>query len=199
MAREDVEHAAYVLATPAEGEYRESGSRFYAYAQAVHHRDDVEAAVKAAQALHPKARHFVYAYRLGTDEFATDAGEPAGSSGPPVLRVLKSRGLVQVVAVVVRYFGGTKLGIPGLIRAYSAATEDALMQATCLPYVPTVELKFQFEYADTTAVQACLAQYQAKSFETRFEAVCTFQVSVPEEQAKALSDCLRSFITPCES
>lgn len=127
------------IATLSEGSYHESGSKFLAFAYPVGSKETVDAHIAALQKVHPKARHFCYAYRIldGAEitEFASDAGEPSGSAGPPILGELKRTHLVNVCAVVVRYFGGTKLGIPGLIHAYRESAAQALSAARIVHHV----------------------------------------------------------------
>ncbi len=111
------------------GEYKEKGSKFIAYAKAVYSIDEVKAFLEEVRNEHPKARHHCYAYRLGLDKRknyrANDDGEPSGSAGKPILGQIDSMELSNIMSIVVRYFGGTKLGVTGLIRAYKTATRDA--------------------------------------------------------------------------
>lgn len=120
------------LAAPAEGEFKDKGSRFTAYAYAVRSEDEVKQYVDALRQAHHKARHCCYAYRIGTDgnRFrANDDGEPSGSAGRPILGQIDSFALTDTLVAVVRYFGGTLLGVPGLIHAYKTAAAHALQAA----------------------------------------------------------------------
>lgn len=120
------------LAGPAEGEFKVRGSRHIAFVAPVRSADAAQAFLDGLRKTHHGARHHCFAYRLGADgEFsrASDDGEPAHSAGTPILGALRSRELTQTVAVVVRYFGGIKLGVPGLIEAYREATFAALDRA----------------------------------------------------------------------
>lgn len=120
------------LAAPAQAEFKDKGSRFIAFAYPVREADGIKRHVDALREAHHKARHWCYAYRLGTDgnRFrANDDGEPSGSAGRPILGQIDSAGLTDVLVVVVRYFGGTLLGVPGLIHAYKTATAEALKTA----------------------------------------------------------------------
>lgn len=120
-----------MLAAESEGHYQESGSKFFAYAFPVHSKSEVEDKLHQLKQVHPRARHFCYAYRLlGKEEiteYGSDAGEPSGSAGAPILNAMRSGGLVNSAVVVVRYFGGTKLGIPGLIHAYRESAHNAIV------------------------------------------------------------------------
>ena len=120
------------IANPAEGFFKDRGSKFIAYAYPVDSESDWQERLAEVRQLHPKARHWCYAYRLGTDgnNFrANDDGEPSGTAGKPILGRIDSFELVNVMVVVVRYFGGTLLGASGLIHAYKEATADALKGA----------------------------------------------------------------------
>ncbi len=119
----------YTIPGKSEGDYREKGSKFLAYSFPVRDESDIKACLLEVRKIHPKARHHCYAYRLGMDKNmfrANDDGEPSGSAGRPILGQIDSFGLTNVLVVVVRYFGGTKLGVPGLINAYKTSTAEAL-------------------------------------------------------------------------
>src|SRR5574344_541600 len=121
------------IASPSEGLFRDNGSRFLAFAYPVETEEQIKNIVQGLKKEYHDARHHCYAYRLGykADIFrANDDGEPSGSAGRQILGRIDSLGLSDVLVVVVRYFGGIKLGIPGLIRAYKTSTEDALSAAT---------------------------------------------------------------------
>lgn len=125
-------HSYTTLAAPAEAEFKDKGSRFLAFAYPIKSAEDVKAHLDALREAHRKARHLCYAYRLGTDgnRFrANDDGEPAGSAGRPILGQIDSAGVSDVLVAVVRYFGGTLLGVPGLIHAYKTAAQMALQAA----------------------------------------------------------------------
>ena len=120
------------IAARSEGLFKDNGSRFIALAFPVEAEDQVREIVASLRKEYHDARHHCYAYRLGYrgDRFrANDDGEPSGSAGRPILGQIDSMGLSDVLVVVVRYFGGIKLGIPGLIRAYRTSTADALGRA----------------------------------------------------------------------
>ncbi len=137
------------IAAPSEGTFRDRGSKFIAYAFPV--QDEVQAMeqVQSVRRAHPKARHHCFAWRLehGGDRFRTnDDGEPSGTAGRPILGQIDSFGLTNVVVVVVRYFGGTLLGTSGLIRAYRAATAEALHHAQIVARVREQLVQLTFGY-----------------------------------------------------
>ncbi len=117
------------LKQPSEGYYMDRGSKFMAYAFPVESEPDVVALVQRIKKEHPKARHFCTAFRLfpdGSLERSNDDGEPTGSAGKPILGQLVKHNITNVIVVVVRYFGGTKLGVPGLIEAYKTSAANAI-------------------------------------------------------------------------
>jgi uncharacterized YigZ family protein len=118
------------LDNTSEGSYHESGSKFFAFAFPADRREILTQHLEELKTLHPKARHLCYAYRITVGdeviEYASDAGEPSGSAGQPILRELRRNDLLNVAVIVVRYFGGTKLGIPGLINAYRESARMAI-------------------------------------------------------------------------
>ncbi|MDX1684811.1 MAG: YigZ family protein [Saprospiraceae bacterium] len=134
---------------PGEGIYKDRGSKFIAYARRVVNREEAEALLQEARKNHFKARHHCLAYRIGLDEVeerASDDGEPSGSAGIPILNQLKSQDLLNLAVVVVRYFGGSKLGIPGLIKAYGASTDEALRNAGIIDHEVRHYYLLSFDY-----------------------------------------------------
>jgi uncharacterized YigZ family protein len=140
----------YTIAYPAESYFIDRGSRFLAFAYPVRTESEVRTCLDLVRKQHPKANHHCYAWRLGLDPNhyrANDDGEPAGTAGRPILNVLLSRNLTNVLVVVVRYFGGKLLGVPGLINAYKQATADALDATPVSEQTlrELYELRFPFE------------------------------------------------------
>ena len=135
------------ITAPTTGDFRDRGSKFLAYAYSVYSREDIKNCLEEVRKLHPKARHHCFSWRLGTDGTqyrANDDGEPSGTAGRPILGQIDSFGLTNVLVVVVRYFGGTKLGVPGLINAYKRSTIDALEQAETIE--KTVDNVYQLTF-----------------------------------------------------
>ncbi|MBC8172988.1 MAG: YigZ family protein [Chitinophagales bacterium] len=135
----DLQHNYKTIRQPAEGTYSASGSKFIAYLYGMSDETGIKTIKERLKKDHPKAVHVVFASRIGIDntmERSADDGEPAGSAGKPVLNVLKSNSLTNCAIFVVRYFGGKKLGIPGLIHAYAgaatAAVENAVVEITAI-------------------------------------------------------------------
>lgn len=175
------------LATASSGEFRDRGSKFFAYAYPVSSVADVKAKLQVLKKEHPKAVHHCLAYRIGTDgtEYrASDDGEPAGSAGRPILGQIDSAGLTNVLVVVVRYFGGTLLGVPGLINAYKTATAEALKD------VPTVEkwieqrYEFSFDYPVMGEVLYLLKQHEATLYRQDLQLFCVVEAGIPRHMAE---------------
>ena len=130
-----------------EGEYKEKGSKFLAYAYPFDHEDQLSVRLAEIHDLHPKARHYCYAYKVGIDgnNFRfNDDGEPSGTAGRPILGQIESQEITNTLVIVVRYFGGTKLGVPGLIHAYKEAAHCALTKCTKVQ-------KFLYQTFDVTS------------------------------------------------
>ena len=147
------------IAARSEGLFKDNGSRFIALAFPVETTGQVKEIVDSLKKEYHDARHHCYAYRLGWkgDVFrANDDGEPSGSAGRPILGQIDSLGLSDVLVVVVRYFGGIKLGIPGLIRAYKTATADALARAQIVPKIAGTGYRLTFDYLSMNAVMKVL-------------------------------------------
>lgn len=126
-----------------------------AYAFPVESESEWQQRLEEVRKEHPKARHFCFAFRLGQNGLhyrANDDGEPAGSAGRPILGQIDSFGLTNVFVVVVRYFGGTLLGVPGLIAAYKGSTQDALQRAEIVEKIIMQSFRVQFDYGLTSQV-----------------------------------------------
>ncbi|MDX1408778.1 MAG: YigZ family protein [Saprospiraceae bacterium] len=178
----------------AEGRYAEKGSKFLASVIPVQVMEEVQDALDTLRVLHPKARHVCYAWRMLEGgqlvEYSTDAGEPGGSAGLPVLNALRSAELINVVAIVVRYYGGTKLGIPGLIHAYRTAAEEALTQAKIISRTRTVRYRLSMPMAlQPLFLDACKRMDVPTSglhYTERFEVTISCPMPEHEEQLQRL-------------
>ncbi len=169
------------IEAPAEGLFKDRGSKFYAFAFPIHSEEDTKPLLATLRDQHSKAAHHCYAYRLGLDRNqyrANDDGEPSGSAGRPILNTLYSQDLTNILVVVVRYFGGSLLGIPGLINAYKTATEDALAQAVTVEKYVCDEYEITFPYEATSEVNRIVKSYDLEVTDQRFEIARTFKVLV---------------------
>ncbi len=174
------------LAAPAEGAYREKGSRFLAFAAPVRTEGEVKELLERLKKEYYDARHHCYAYVLGpagTQYRANDAGEPNHSAGDPILGQIRSRGLTDVIVVVVRYFGGTKLGVSGLINAYRTAAAQALDAAPAVQKTVRVGLSLHFAYPATNAVMKVVKEYDLEVTRQTFHTDCHLEVWVRQAHA----------------
>lgn len=170
------------LETPIEAEFKDKGSRFIAYAYPVQTAAEVKIHVEALREAHHKARHWCYAYRLGTDGLqfrANDDGEPSGSAGRPILGQIDSAGLTDILVVVVRYFGGTLLGVPGLIHAYKTATAEALAQAVVVEKNIEKTARIRCAYPFLNEAIRIAKQHQGNIIEQDLQLDCRLNVRLP--------------------
>ena len=169
------------IEAPSEGLFKDLGSRFIARAYPVESEAEVRDIVAAIRKEYHDARHHCFAYRLGLEGEpwrAADDGEPAGSAGRPILGQIDSAGLSDVLVVVIRYFGGIKLGIPGLIRAYRTSTADALAQARVVEKVAGRWYGLRFPYASLPAVMKIVKDLDLPQRGQSFLEECTLEVRV---------------------
>jgi len=139
------------IKAPTEGLYKDRGSKFIAYTYNVENVESVDAKLVEIGLMHPKARHICYAYSIGLDDNLyriNDDGEPSGTAGRPIYNEIMSNELRDTLIAVVRYFGGTKLGVPGLINAYKSASQDALAQAEFITKYITQTIKVKYKPKD---------------------------------------------------
>jgi uncharacterized YigZ family protein len=169
------------IAAISEGLFKDNGSRFIARAYPVETEEEVKAIVAELKKEYYDARHHVYAYRLGYkgDKFrANDDGEPSGSSGRPVLGQIDSNGLSDILVVVIRYFGGIKLGIPGLIRAYKTSTADALANAEFIEKIASKRYKVSFGYMSMNSVMKVFKDMGLEQKNQKFDMECSIETNV---------------------
>ena len=169
------------IATESRGLFKDNGSRFIAHAYPVETEEEVKEIVAALKKEYYDARHHVYAYRLGYlgDKFrANDDGEPSGSSGRPVLGQIDSNELSDILVVVVRYFGGIKLGIPGLIRAYKTATADAIANAEIVEKIAAKMYRVHFGYMAMNSVMKVFKDMGLEQKNQQFDMECSLETKV---------------------
>jgi uncharacterized YigZ family protein len=165
-------------------EFSDRGSRFVAYAYPLKDVGAFKTILQHSKKEHPKASHHCFAYRLGLEGNifrVSDDGEPSGSAGRPILGQIDSRELTDILIIVVRYFGGTLLGVPGLINAYKTAAALAL-QVT--PVVrKTVELPYdiQFDYTRMNEVMTVIKRFSCTIIQQEMQLFCLYKVGVPKE------------------
>ena len=165
----------------AEGVFRDRGSKFLAFAYPITSDAEIKDIVTRLRAEHPKANHHCWAMRLGTDRSVfriNDDGEPSGTAGRPILNVLLSRDVTNVLVVVVRYFGGTLLGVPGLINAYKQAAMDALNNAAIIDKLVQDVYTLQFAHEQMNDVMRLVKENSLSVLSQQFDNLCTLQISI---------------------
>jgi len=180
-----MEHDTFLtIQAPSEGIYKEKGSKFLAFAYPVRTLEEVKTHLQDLRKIYYDARHWCYAYILGKDKDqyrANDDGEPSGSAGLPILGQLKSKNVTNILVVVVRYFGGTKLGVSGLIHAYKTATAEALENASIIEEIVKDEISFTFEYLQMNHVMKLIKEYQLKIERQKFDNQCEMTILVRQK------------------
>ncbi|MBI1288396.1 MAG: DUF1949 domain-containing protein [Flavobacteriales bacterium] len=178
------------ISQPTEGLFKDRGSKFIAYAFPITNVDDVKPLLDRLRVEHPSARHVCYAYQLGTDGNdyrANDDGEPNGSAGLPILNQIKSKDVTNTLVAVVRYFGGTKLGVSGLINAYKEAAKDALEKAAVVERIPTAIIRLQFQHSSIGDVERIIRQHGWNIKHQDFGMDCKWEIEMPEKEKEEAS------------
>lgn len=179
------------IASPSEGLYKEKGSKFLAFAYPVKNETQIKEHIDRIKKEYFDARHHCYAYILGPTKDAyriNDDGEPSGTAGKPIHGQLLSKDLTDTLVVVVRYFGGIKLGVSGLINAYKTAARDALDQATIVEKTIDHTYRVRFEYPLMNDVMRILKEYNLAPQNQLFELDCQLDFSVRQSMSNAVYD-----------
>ena len=172
------------IQTSAEGFYKEKGSKFLAFAVPVSSEEEIKSFIAQKRKAHPQAVHVCSAFRLGADlkTFrSSDDGEPSNSAGPPILGQIQAFELTNILIAVVRYYGGTNLGVGGLINAYRTAAKEALMAATIIEKEEEVELSLTFPYQKMHLVMDYIKREKIQILTQSLEAVCVVKILVSKQ------------------
>jgi uncharacterized YigZ family protein len=164
-----------------EGLYKESGSKFLAFAYPVRADEEIKSKIEGLKKKYFDATHHCFAWVLGADKSkfrAVDDGEPNHSAGDPILGQIRSKELTNVLVVVVRYYGGTKLGVGGLIQAYKSAAEEALNQATVIEEDVTENFLVRFPYDETSEVMRLVKEFDMKIIKQEYLVDCVLVIEV---------------------
>ena len=183
-----------ILVEEGDGLYKEKGSKFIAKAFPVHSEDEVKARVADFKKQYFDARHHCYAFIINPDKScyrSADDGEPAGTAGKPILNQILSKDVTNVCVVVVRYFGGIKLGVPGLIAAYKAAAKEALENATIIEKTIDEVYSVEFDYPLMNEVMRVLKDENLEQQNPKFELSCYLEISVRKKDADRVVDKLK--------
>lgn len=166
------------------GEFKDKGSKFLAYAYPFIDDSELKEIIETLRKEHIKARHFCFAYKIGLENDtyrANDDGEPNGTAGKPILNVILSRELSDVLVVVVRYFGGSLLGVPGLINAYKSSTEFALDNAEVFTKYLKVDYEISLEYEDINHIMKLIKTYSLEILKQEYHPACVFTLRVNQD------------------
>jgi len=167
--------------------FKEKGSKFLGYAFPISSEEEVTPILQELKEKHHKARHWCYAWRLGveTDTFrANDDGEPNNSAGQPIYGQILSFELTNILVVVVRYFGGTKLGVGGLVQAYKTAANLALESSSIIQKTVNVFFEIEFDYIDMNRIMRVIKEENISIIEQKMEMSCCFKISIRKKEAQ---------------
>ena len=173
----------YTIERSASAEFKDRGSKFIAYAFPVAGVVDFKKQLQALKEEHPKAAHHCFAYRIGTDGNtfrSNDDGEASGSAGKPILGQIDSKQLTDLAVVVVRYFGGTLLGVPGLINAYKTVAALALQTTPIIQKAIEIKYRLQFDYTRMNEVMMIARKYNCTVLDQQMELFCRMDVGIPK-------------------
>lgn len=166
-----------------EGLYKEKGSKFLAFAYPVSDEQEIKEKLDTLRKKYYDARHHCYAYMLGKNRGnfrANDDGEPNHSAGDPILGQIRSNELTNVLIVVIRYFGGTKLGVGGLISAYKTAALEAILANEIITEIVTHNIRFTFDYVDMNDVMKLIKEFELTIKQQDFDNTCRMTIQVRE-------------------
>lgn len=177
-----------------EGLFKDKGSKFIAYAIPVETEEEIKEHIQKFKKAHHSARHHCYAWRLGANKKRfrmNDDGEPSSTAGKPILGQIKRMELTNILVVVVRYFGGTLLGVSGLINAYKEAAADALGNATIIEKLVETTFKIKFDYQNMNPVMRIFKEESLEQKENKFELRCDITSSIRKSEAERIFEKFR--------
>jgi len=169
------------ISKTSEGLFKDKGSKFISYAFPVESEDEIRNIVLTIKKEHHSARHHCYAWRLGHEKLvfrANDDGEPSSTAGKPILGQIQSYDLTNILIVVVRYFGGTLLGVSGLINAYRNAAQDAILQAEIIEKLVEKQLLIEFDYGVMNEVMKLFKDEKLPQNEPKFDLRCQINTQI---------------------
>ncbi|MBC7587382.1 MAG: YigZ family protein [Chitinophagaceae bacterium] len=179
-------------------EFKDRGSRFIAYAFPINSVEDFKKQLQLLKKEHPKAVHHCFAYRLGLDgnNFrASDDGEPSGTAGKPILNQIDSKQLTNILVVVVRYFGGTLLGVPGLINAYKTATSLALQTIPSVQKPIEIIYDLHFDYTKMNEVMMIVKQCNCSVILQETQLFCMLKIGIPKARVEEVLHKLNDLVS----
>lgn len=192
----EIQNTYRTLREPSEGMYKEKGSKFIGFAVPCYSEEEAKEFLSRWRKEHHQARHVCYAYRFGVEKNnwrANDDGEPGNSAGPPILGQIEAFDLSNVLIGVVRYFGGTKLGVGGLIHAYKTAAKEAIENGEIVELEVFYWLRLEFGYADMAGVMNVLKKHNLSLKTKEFSESCLLTTAVPLSEVETVRSELEGF------
>ena len=174
------------IKNPTTGLYKGKGNKFISYLFPVYSEEEVKEKLEEIKKIEHDARHHCYAYLINPDKSvqrSNDDGEPSSTAGKPILGQIQSNDLTNILIVVVRYFGGVKLGVPGLIRSYKTAAADAISQGVFITKTIKEQYKVSFKYPLMNNVMRLVKEYDLEVVNTNFQIDCNLIFAVPKSKA----------------
>lgn len=174
---------------PSEGLFKDKGSKFIAYAYPVYSEDEIKEIIQTTKKEHYSARHHCYAWRLGYEKLhfrANDDGEPSSTAGKPILGQIQSYDLTNILIIVVRYFGGTLLGVSGLINAYRNAAQNAINNAEIIEKLVEKQLFIKFDYGVMNEVMKIFKDEKLPQIDPQFDLKCSIKTKIRLNDAERI-------------
>ena len=174
------------IEAPSVGVYKEKGSKFIAYSYPVYSVEEIKKKIEETKKLEYAAKHHCYAYILNykkTVQRANDDGEPSSTAGKPILGQILSKDLTNILIIVVRYFGGVKLGVPGLIRSYKTAANNAILNSIIISKIIKEEYEVSFRYPQMNSVMRLVKKFDLEVIDTNFQTECKLIFAVAKSKA----------------
>jgi uncharacterized YigZ family protein len=179
----------YTIDKTANAEFKDRGSRFIAHAFPLDAKDGFKIQLAVVKTEHPKASHYCFAYRIGLDgnNFRSgDDGEPSGTAGKPILGQIDSKELTNTLIIVVRYFGGSLLGVPGLINAYKTAASLVLQVTPIVQKQVEINYRLQFDYTMMNDIMMVVKQYNCTILRQEMQLFCSITIGVPVNRVDSI-------------
>lgn len=179
---EQKQYTYQTISQPTQAEFSDRGSKFLAFTFPVMHEEEIKFKMKELKKIHPKAVHYCFAFRLSTTSHTfrvQDDGEPSGSAGRPILSQIDSHSLTNILIVVIRYFGGVLLGVPGLINAYKTAAQWAIENATIIEKSITKNYTLTFDYTILNEVMRIVKHADCDILKNQQSLFCELEIAIP--------------------
>lgn len=188
----EIQDTYFTITQPsAEVLLKEKNSKFFGYAFPISSEEEVKIHIENLKKQHFSARHWCYAYQIGADKIqyrANDDGEPNNSAGMPIYGQIQSFGVTNILVVVVRYFGGVKLGVGGLITAYKTSAQMALEAAEIIEKTIDVHFEVHFDYKNMNKVMRVIKEKNLTLISQKMEETCTIEIATRKKNAKTIFD-----------